>query len=235
MQKIKSFAVVIFFGITALGLTVEARAAMLLVDGGGQLTGATGVGVDGMLYDVFFPAGTCFDAFDGCDEVSDFDFQNEADATAAAQALLDQVFLDTIEGMFDSNPTDTRGCSNIHSCLISIPYQLSPLDPDHDVIIAAAENASMEIFDSTVSAYTVSHFDNDLPLETTLIYARFTPQVTVPEPGTIWLCGVGLAVLALVGWRHGHRPGRALAGHQERKHIAVEHVKTRLHNKTTTG
>ncbi len=55
-------------------------------------------------------AGTCVDIFDGCDEVADFDFTDESTARAAAQALVDQVFIDTAEGSFDTNPYLTYTC-----------------------------------------------------------------------------------------------------------------------------
>jgi len=127
--------------------TVEARAALLFHEN--QLSGATGVDVNGMLYDVRFPDRTCFDAFDGCDEVSDFDFQNEADATAAAQALMDQVLVDTAQGMFDSDPRATVGCRIQSDCWAAIPFGFYPLDPQ-DVLFAAAENFDKEMYDGAI-------------------------------------------------------------------------------------
>jgi hypothetical protein len=95
----RKFALLVAFVLVASG----AQAATLnVVDG--QLMGASGVNVDGNLYDVQFLDGTCIGLYNGCDEISDFTFQTEASALLASQALLDQVFLDSPEGMFDSNP-----------------------------------------------------------------------------------------------------------------------------------
>jgi hypothetical protein len=61
----------------------------------GQLIGASDVSVLGTRYDVSFVEGTCAAVFSGCDEPSDLSFTDEDSGIAAAQALLDQVFLDT--------------------------------------------------------------------------------------------------------------------------------------------
>ena len=53
--------------------SATASAATLNVVGG-QLMGASGVDVGGILYDVEFLDGTCIDLFSGCDESADFDF-----------------------------------------------------------------------------------------------------------------------------------------------------------------
>jgi hypothetical protein len=88
---------------------------------GGQLMGASGVLVDGNLYGVQFLDGTCIDLFNGCDDVSDFTFQTEASATLASQALLDQVFLDGVDGAVDSLPSLTNGCEDATTCLANYP------------------------------------------------------------------------------------------------------------------
>ena len=77
----------------------------------GILQGATGVTVGGALYDVELLNGSCPALFSGCDAASDFQFQTSGAATLAAQALLDQVFLDGPQGMFDSLPLMNSGCA----------------------------------------------------------------------------------------------------------------------------
>ncbi len=76
------------------------------------------------LYDVAFLEGSCATLFNGCDELSDFTFQSLSTALAAAQALIDQVFLDVAVGKeFDSQPTLTFGCpGDINLCISFIPY-----------------------------------------------------------------------------------------------------------------
>ncbi len=82
--------------VLVLGWTVTSvHASALLVVSGGILTGAKGVDVGGTLYDVEFMDGTCVALFNGCDNpATDLTFTTQADALAASQALLDQVFLD---------------------------------------------------------------------------------------------------------------------------------------------
>lgn len=82
--------------------------AVMLQVTGGILTGATGVNVGGTLYSVSFQDGTCAELFSGCDSDADFLF-NQVTGNLAAQALLDQVFLDGPDGPFDSAPQMTRG------------------------------------------------------------------------------------------------------------------------------
>ena len=74
--------------LVTFALRSSADAATLLVSGSGILTGATGVNVEGTLYDVEFVDGTCAALFDGCDSVNDFTFSTEADALVASQRCL---------------------------------------------------------------------------------------------------------------------------------------------------
>ena len=58
-----------------LGLSLTsapAAAATLITDTNGQLTGASGVNVDGTLYDVVFGPGSCADNFGTCDSTTIF-------------------------------------------------------------------------------------------------------------------------------------------------------------------
>ena len=61
------------------------------MNGSGILTGATGVNVNGTVYDVEFVEDSCVVAFSGC--AVQLAFSTQSDALAAAQALLDQVRL----------------------------------------------------------------------------------------------------------------------------------------------
>lgn len=110
--------------VTALSAPAPASAATQIVNGSGQLTGATGVNVGGVLYDVTFAEGSCAGLFSGCNASSDFSFHNLTDATAAAQALLDEVFVDTLAGNFDTDPSLTFGCATASAlgCSATIPY-----------------------------------------------------------------------------------------------------------------
>jgi hypothetical protein len=96
----KSFLKLIPVAAVALGMTAGATEAATLVLDGSKLAGATGVDVEGTLYDVIFSQDSCAALYAGCDAVEDFAFQSEGSAGAASQALLDQVFL----GAFDDDP-----------------------------------------------------------------------------------------------------------------------------------
>ena len=112
--------------VLAVGLVLmasSAQAATLNVVGG-ELLGASGVIVDGSLYDVEFADGTCIALYDGCDETSDFTFTDLASAVLASQALLDQVFLDGPSGNFDTQPALTTGCGTSRECYMSYDRKL---------------------------------------------------------------------------------------------------------------
>jgi len=112
------------FGAAVALVAAPACAATQIVNGSGVLTGATGVNVNGTSYGVTFADGSCPALFGGCNDSSDFVFTTSAAAGDAAQALLDQVFLDTGLGSFDSNPQLTLGCetAGIFGCFAGVPY-----------------------------------------------------------------------------------------------------------------
>lgn len=166
------------------GGTVPVHAATLVVSNG-ILTGATGVTVGGNIFDVDFKDGTCAAVYQTC-EYSAFDFKTNEEATSAAQALLDQVFVDGSLGNFDSDPSRTFGC-DANSCDTLIPY-----DRFFSLRAAYAHNgaAAGDVVGSTF--YKVS---GDLSADRSGNFARFTfvsavpvvaPPVTagVPEPTT---------------------------------------------------
>lgn len=166
------------------------HAATLLIDGGGNLTGATDVDVDGTLYDVTFAVGTCGDVFTGCEELSDFAFQTSASATMAAQALLDQVFVDTGPGMlFDTDPELTFGCTGTVICYASVPFNLSQFS----VFDARAANFFPGPSDFVLNGSSWT-FDIDFTTRSENTWAVFAPAAAeVPLPAPILLLMGGLA------------------------------------------
>lgn len=176
----------------ALPLAVPAQAASQMINGSGQLTGATGVTVNGGTYDVQFVEGSCSGVFGGCTSLSDFAFQNATDAQAAAQALLDQVFT----GAFNSDYTLTYGCAtnaSFDACLALVPYATA----QSSFTARAALNSN----GGSDSAATVVQGDInflDTSFNDALVWARFTPAVgLVPEPSSWALILLGFGA---IGW-----------------------------------
>jgi hypothetical protein len=173
-----------------LGIAAPATGAVQVVNGGGQLTGATGVVVNGVTYDVEFVDGTCSALFNSCDAVSDFTFQNSTDAAAAANALFAQV----TTGTFDTDPTLTFGCGAT-TCFMVIPYGLNgTVQGNFDAILAgngAASNATSSMSNSPTTFDTATN--------RSFVWARFAAATGVPEPSTwammlLGFLGIGLVV-----------------------------------------
>ena len=179
----------------AIQFASAAPAAELIVDGSGELTGATGVDVGGTLYDVAFVDGTCASLFSGCDELADFTFQTDAAAAAAAQALLDQVFLDGGLGAFDTAPELTSGCSvGSGACSVITPYLVNL--PNNLLAREAFNHNGSSDF---VGSVDVDPLTFDTSPFSAFVWARFTPTAAaVPEPGTWAMMLIGFAA---VGFR----------------------------------
>lgn len=178
----------------AMASAAPAAAAVLLVNGGGQLTGATGVAVGSSTYDVSFADGACTALFGGCDAASDFTFTTEADAQAAALALLGQVLIDGGEGQFDTNYELTLGCAlnNASSCAVLIPFATNGVG----ATVAQAINSPAQDT-NTINASPAVGFDTTG--QPNYVYALFTPSVTAVPEASSWammlfgFAGIGLA------------------------------------------
>ena len=85
------FTVSFIFGL--LLMINSAHASVGWLADSGQLTGATGVNVNGVLYNVTFVDDTCINAFDGCDSVDDFAFKTQ-DAAELSIIKSDYALLD---------------------------------------------------------------------------------------------------------------------------------------------
>jgi PEP-CTERM motif len=210
-----------FMGLVMLFSYPVAHAAVLKIDPTtGRLLGATGVNVSGTLYNVDFLDGHCATLFSGCDSESDFIFTTVTSAAAASQALLDQVFLDTAQGNFDTDPTLTNGIGAFNfSARIHTPYDLAPLSTIQPSFFSArAVNVNMRDTDPLAAfagdfveiaggprggliGSTHDLFDTAILGGT--VYAvwnyAFPVTSTVPEPGSLAL--VALAATALVATR----------------------------------
>ncbi len=204
LQKLTSLVVATVIGITTVGLiATQARAAPILDVVGGQLLGARNVSILGSLYDVEFKDGTCTDLFSGCDEASDFTFTTRNGATAAAEALLEQVFLDGID-LFDTEPELTVGCTSPLRCNTLVPYEFLAENGLFD--LASAVNFP----DLDEVRFGNGPTDTDLTLIPELTFAVFSPASlapeSIPEPASITLLFAGL--LALTGLKRHRRSSR---------------------------
>ena len=145
--------------------------------------------VDGTLYDVEFVDGRCVTVFSGCDEVSDFAFDSQATATAAGQALLDQVFVDGPQGLFDSEPELTSGCTSTTNCFAYTPYGFGPRGA---VLILGARNGDDLLLADLLLPLTDSSTRN-YAASSNVTLAVWT---VVPEPSTALLVSLGLLAVA---------------------------------------
>ncbi|MFS0771636.1 PEPxxWA-CTERM sorting domain-containing protein [Sphingomonas sp. 1P08PE] len=185
---------------TLCALPATADAAVTYDVQGGRLVGASGVVVDGSTYDVAFVDGSCATAHGTC-TAANFAFTDKNHATLAAQALLDQVFLDGSAGAFDSDPALTMGCGNESGCESYVVYAAGLADgfgtfQSIAAINTATGNRTPDQIGASGSLYQTFFDTGENPAAT---FARFTPAGAVPEPATwaLMLAGFGLTGAAL--------------------------------------
>jgi hypothetical protein len=175
---------------TVLISPLPAHAAPLLVIDQGLVTGARGVDVQGTLYDVDFVDGSCPDLFTGCDDAGDFTFTTEAAATAAAQALLDQVFVNDALPL-DTQPELTFGCYTVTRCDTFTMF--APFDALNASVVRTSNfsDANLDFTQSTLISLN-SDFST---VEDGQVFARWSEAAVVPLPAPALLLLAGLGGL----------------------------------------
>ncbi len=174
----------------------SANSATLLMNSD-ELAGASGVNVNGTLYDVSFFSGSCTSVYDDCDATSDFTFQTAADADTASAALLSQVFINTDGFSFDDSPELTVDCVGTQQCQIWTPYLVNSGGVDSKIAFNKW-NITGEDWDSLGSGHVAAHaIGTNLPAD--YLWAKWTVSEVqvVPVPAAVWLFGSALAGL---GW-----------------------------------
>jgi len=182
----------------------------------GNLLGASEIDVNGVFYDVAFKDGICADLYDGCDQNSDFPFANPLDiddgtlGLAANLALIEQVFIDSSLGAFDSVPSLTNGCFAVGGCQISTPLFLTQGGNGLGIQTAFNHRRILNVqaggFDHTGQGGGLRSFDTRIqdPRNDSHVYAVWNltsaipgpipgpAPAPVPEPSTVLLLGSGL-------------------------------------------
>lgn len=158
-------------------------------------TGATGVVVNGHLYDVEFVDGTCVALFDGCDEPSDFglDASNYEAATIALLNLIDAT------PSIDADPRVT-GCTSTRRCHIYVPYGAAGGQFFGGLVVSTTTIEDYYLVDR-VQGNTINFggiYD--------YTFSRWTKVTVVPLPASIPLMLGALAILGTVASRS--RPNR---------------------------
>lgn len=205
-------ATILFFGLQVMA----ANATATLVVENGILMGARNLDIQDLgTFDVAFIDGRCADIFSPCTSASDFDFDNEADARKAGQALFDEVFIDVSPTLqFDSNQNLINGCQQdtvANRCTAIIPYGVEPItDPFVNVDFVAVRNynAASGLSDILIlgGIPAISDTSSVFP-GGSLVYADFTP-VGIPEPATGSILALGLLAIGAIRKRRLDRAAR---------------------------
>ncbi|UIP28854.1 hypothetical protein [Photobacterium sp. TLY01] len=188
MSKIRG----LFFLLFSFIVTPVLATPILQINGAGQLTGAWNVEVEGTLLDVKFMDGTCIELFNGCDSSTDFYFTTSSAATAASQALLDTVFLDGIDGQFDSSPDLTLGCEDPDLCRIYTPFTIASFSPHIFEYVSVGNNLQNNNIVPPLNALN----SNDYTLSPSIVFAVWSASsVEISEPPLLLMLVIVLAVI----------------------------------------
>ncbi len=192
------------FATLSLAMGMNGAGAATLVFEDGQLTGANGITVNGVLYDVSFEDGSANNIYD----YDDLTFNTVDEATLASTALLDQVFNSDLDGDYasvDNNYSLTFGIDNNFFGVgwIETVYAFTPGNEDDPDVVSTTTtiNGNLDSEDYVESLSNINAGENfssgifgDIE-----VYALWNEAAPVPVPGAVWLLGSGL--IAIFGIR----------------------------------
>lgn len=180
---------------------IAQAAPVLQIDSNGVLTGALGVNVSGVSYDVQFRDGSCREVMCWPGPLL---WGQQQLAVDMSTALLDQVFI----GAFDDDPFRINGCTDLTLCIAMTAYSEEVGDPIHPspfvMISAYARNFALgQGVDDVLSTRWDGEIDpiGTNPQKVWAVWSR-----SVPEPSSILCAAVGLAALALMRRPRGIAP-----------------------------
>ena len=167
---------------------------------GGELVGASGVSVNGIMYDVSFVDDSAENLF-LTDQGFVFTFKNSLDAQIAGWALEDQV----MTGIYDSHPYLIYGIeqTDLQYAKLLIPYTLIEQDypampaNEGDILAIAHTNDYSERPDG--NGWVWLNPGEDTTQIDNMVWTIWAEATSVPEPGTIVLIGLGFLSIAGIG------------------------------------
>lgn len=211
-----SYAVRTLFTTAIIAFSASSSAGVIPTIKDGKLIGASNVDLGSLgLYSFHLARGSCLQIFGQDCRAGGFTFDNAADASVAAQALLDQVFV----GRYDDITTDTYGCSLL-GCSVPTPYGIETVRSqwwmtdstgtytgysytNYTRLVYAQnypkyfyfENFTASGYPDTVtvaSGAEISYFGyNDMYVPLYAVWERQDRMVEVPEPSVLGLLALG--------------------------------------------
>lgn len=167
--------------------------AATLITSGEEVTGVSGLLVNGQGYAVTFVDGTCAGLFAECNASSDFDFTSLVDAEAASTALEA-----ALAGFPD--PDRIAGCDSAVECSIWTPYALGGAGSSSvfAALVLVFNDPLLGGAGTTLgggSTPVISNFGDTTSLGSSSVWAKWTPT-PIPLPATAWLLLGSIAGLA---------------------------------------
>ena len=188
MTNLKRVLISAFVTLFCIGsFYLPAFSATLILEDG-QLMGATGIDVNGELYDVLFLDGTAEELFSTDGEYT-FTFTNKSESDAALEALEEQVLI----GDYDTDPSLTNGITFAGFAFLILPYSYNTTGYVSTSLLVNSNKVKDGVAD-TIGSEFVTYDTSDKKY---YVWTVWAPSSAVPIPGAAWLLGFGL--MGLIG------------------------------------